>query len=264
MKDTKVLVLSDGRMFVQRFTPFRRFEHFSVIVVFVVLVLTGFPQKFYESSFAAPVLALFGGLDTARVVHRVAGIAFCLQVALHLGGLIVGLGTGRMRPSLLPVPQDLRDAWANLAFCFGYLEHPPKFPKFDYRQKFEYVGILLGGMVMILSGLALLFPAQTASLLPGQVIPAARVTHSNEAMLALLVLMIWHVYGSHLSPEVFPMDRSIFTGYLTLDELRERHALEYERLFPEEAAAERQCGSTSLRATSSPAPPSSRPLGPQE
>ena len=52
-------------------------------------------------------------------------------------------------------------------------------------------------------------------------------------LIALLVLLIWHMYGAHLSPEVFPMNKSIFTGYLDVRDLRERHALEYERVFPD-------------------------------
>ena len=92
----------------------------------------------------------------------------------------------------------------------------------------------MGGLIMIFSGLILLYPAFTVAFLPGEAIPAARVAHTNEALFAFLVLLIWHLYGSHLSPEVFPMDTSIFTGYISKHELRERHYLEYKRLFPNE------------------------------
>ena len=51
-------------------------------------------------------------------------------------------------------------------------------------------------------------------------------------MLAFLVLVIWHIYGAVLSPEVFPIDRSIITGYVSAEELEEHHAQEYDRLFP--------------------------------
>jgi len=236
MERPRIIRRSDGVLLVERFSPLRRVEHLLTIVTFVVLVFTGFPQKFYDTAWAAWVLHALGGLDNERIVHRIAGLVFAFHALLHVLVIVVGILTTRIRLTLLPTPQDLRDVLASMAYYLGYRGKPPAYPKFDYRQKFEYLGIVLGGMVMILSGLTLLYPGAVASFLPGQVIPAARIAHSNEALLALLVLVVWHMYGSHLSPEVFPMDKSIFTGYMTAEELRERHALEYARLFPEEAA----------------------------
>jgi formate dehydrogenase subunit gamma len=232
MGQPKVIRRPDGTVLVERFAPIRRAEHWLVLITFVVLVVTGFPQKFHTTGWARWVFQALGGLDMVRSIHRIAGIVFAVHVSLHVLGFIVGILTHKMRWTMLPVPQDLRDAWQNLQYYLGFRKAPPQFPKFDYRQKFEYLGIVLGGMVMITSGLILLYPIETASLLPGEVIPAALVAHSNEAMLALLVLVVWHVYGSTLSPEVFPGDRSIFNGYIPLHELRERHGREYRRLRP--------------------------------
>ncbi len=234
MSSNEIIRTADGEILVERFSRVRRIEHTLAIVTFVLLVLTGFPQKFYEADWARWLIGIMGGLDTARTIHRIAGLVFAAHAILHLGAIVVGLFTRRMRLTLLPTPQDLRDAWNNLHYYLGRRKHPPKFPKFDYRQKFEYIGLVLGGLVMISTGLILLYPVAAVSILPGEVIPAARVAHSSEALLALLVLVIWHIYGSSLSPEVFPLDRTIFTGYIPAKELKERHALEYERLFPEE------------------------------
>lgn len=230
---TRIITRKDGTVLVERFTPARRAEHILVLLTFVVLTLTGLPQKF-EGTTANAVLSALGGLDAARTVHRAAGIVFTVHAALHIGTLVVGLLRGRMRWTMLPTLQDLRDALGTLRYYLGLRPRAPLLPKFDYRQKFEYLGMVLGGLVMVASGLLLLYPGQFAAWLPGQLIPAAFVAHSNEAMLALLVLVVWHVYGSHLSPEVFPMDTCVFTGYLTKNELRERHALEFRRLFPDE------------------------------
>ena len=233
MSRAEIIRGDDGVVMVERFTPARRLEHLLAIAVFVTLVLTGFPQKFYEAGWARWLFGFMGGLDTVRSIHRWAGLAFVVHAGLHLGVIFVGVLSRRVRLSLLPTPQDLRDAWNNMAFYFGRRPRPPEFGKFDYRQKFEYVGLILGGLVMIVSGLILLYPVATVGFLPGEAIPAARVAHSSEAMLALLVLVVWHIYGSSLSPEVFPLDPSIFTGYIPAHELAERHALEYRRLFPD-------------------------------
>jgi hypothetical protein len=41
---------------------------------------------------------------------------------------------------------------------------------------------------------------------------------------------VWHIYNAHLNPDVFPFDRSIFTGEISEHRLQHEHALEYERL----------------------------------
>ena len=229
--DTRISTRKDGTLVIERFSPLRRTEHVVAIGTFVLLVLTGFPQKFYDAGWAVWLLSALGGLDHARWLHRLAGFLFAGHALLHLAASFFGLLTRRMRPSLLPTPQDLRDVVANLGWYLGYRKDAPVYGKFDYRQKFEYLGLVLGGLVMIGSGLALIYPGLVATYLPGQVIAAARMAHSNEAMLALLVLVIWHIYGAVFSPEVFPFDRSMWTGVLTAHELHERHALEYDRLF---------------------------------
>lgn len=232
MRAPEIIRTPDGRVMVKRFSFPRRAEHMLAIVTFVLLVLTGFPQKFDTSAFGHWVLGLFGGLENARFVHRTAGIVFSLHAILHILAVIAGAATRRMRLTLLPTPQDLRDAWRNLLYYMGRRPRPPKLPKFDYRQKFEYIGLVLGGLVMVASGVILMFPVEAAAWLPAALIPAAQVAHSNEAMLAFLVLVVWHMYGAVLSPEVFPIDKSMFTGYMSAEELEAHHALEYERLFP--------------------------------
>ena len=80
----------------------------------------------------------------------------------------------------------------------------------------------------------LLFPIAVTRWLPGQLVPAAQVAHSNEGLMALLVVVVWHIYNAHLSPDVFPFDTTIFTGRISEERMRHEHPLEYERLPREE------------------------------
>jgi len=48
-------------------------------------------------------------------------------------------------------------------------------------------------------------------------------------MMALLTIVVWHMYGAHLNPDCFPLDRSIFTGKISLARLKHEHPLEWER-----------------------------------
>jgi hypothetical protein len=86
------------------------------------------------------------------------------------------------------------------------------------------------------TGLVLLFPIQTAALLPGQIIPAAYVAHSQEGLMAFLVVIVWHIYNAHLSPEVFPFDTSIFTGEISVERMHHEHPLELQRVVKDEVS----------------------------
>jgi formate dehydrogenase subunit gamma len=60
-------------------------------------------------------------------------------------------------------------------------------------------------------------------------VPAAKVAHSSEGLMALLVVIVWHIYNAHLAPEVFPFDKSIFTGRISRERMEHEHPLELAR-----------------------------------
>jgi cytochrome b subunit of formate dehydrogenase len=220
-----------------RFTPWQRVEHFLVMTVFTLLVVTGMPQKFSTAGFSAAVVQLFGGITPTRVVHRAAGFVFTFLMALHLGVVIWKTATKRFKLlTMLPGRRDYLDALQTLRYYVGLEKQHPRFDRFDYRQKFEYWGMVAGSLIMVLTGLMLYYPAAVAWILPGQLIPVAKVAHSNEGLMATLVIIVWHIYNAHLNPDVFPFDPSIFTGKISRERMEKEHPLELERL--EEAERE--------------------------
>lgn len=104
----------------------------------------------------------------------------------------------------------------------------PRFGRFDFRQKFQYWAVALGVTAMVPTGLVLWFENQAMAALPKWVMDLARVVHSGEGLVIFLVLFLWHLYDTHLRPEVFPMDRTWLRGRMTRKQWRERHAREYE------------------------------------
>jgi formate dehydrogenase subunit gamma len=217
--------------YVLRFSVWSRVQHALVIVLFTVLLVTGLPQKWPDASLSLWVVDHVGGVFAARWLHRAGGIVFTLLVVAHVTIAIAGVLTRRMKPSMLLGRQDFRDAVNNLRYYAGYAETAPKFGRYDYRQKFEYWGLIFGSMIMVATGYILYFPIAVSRMLPAELIPAAKAMHSYEALFAFLIVLIWHMAGAHLAPESFPMDTSIFTGKIRKDKLRHEHALEYEELF---------------------------------
>jgi cytochrome b subunit of formate dehydrogenase len=223
----------------QRFTTWQRVQHVIVMVLFAVLCVTGLPQKYFESGWAAGLLSALGGIDGARWWHRAAGILFTGMLIAHLSDVLIRLMRGTGSLSMLPHKQDVTDAFTTLRYYLGVSDSQARFDRFDYKQKFEYWGMVLGSLVVVTTGLVLLYPIQVTQWLPGSIMPVAVVAHSNEGLLAFLTIITWHIFNACLTPDVFPVDKTIFTGRISEERLRHEHPIEYERLTAPEAAGAR-------------------------
>lgn len=229
MKDNREVVIG-GHVYYKRFGPLRIAEHWLNAVTFIILVVTGLSQKFYAFELSHLMVISLGGIDKVRFIHRIAGIIFSVLTIQHILVASFGILFKRWQPTMVVYIKDFMDAIDNLKYYLGITDHPAYCDRFDYKQKFEYWGVVVGGVLMIFTGLILWFPTVVARLLPGEIIPAAKALHTNEALLAILVIVVWHIYNAIFSPEVFPLDTTMFTGRISRERMLHEHPVELARI----------------------------------
>lgn len=221
---------TETEVYIKRFGAHRIIEHWLNAVVFTLLVITGLSQRFHEYSVAQWIIINLGGVDSTRLVHRVSGFIFTLLLVVHIVSASMGVLLKKWPASMMINAKDFVDAITNIKYYLGLTNQPALCDRYDYKQKFEYWGVIAGGMAMMATGLILWFPTTAVRLLPGELIPAAKALHSNEALLAFLVIVTWHIYNSIFSPEVFPLDTVIFTGKISRGRMVHEHPIELARI----------------------------------
>jgi len=219
-----------SRQQVTRFTLAQRLEHFALIISFNVLAFTGLPQKYFYTGWAERIIQLLGGIERVRFIHRTFAVILIAEALVHIGAVIAARRAGRERGEMSLGFEDVREVAGDIAYLTGLRAEKPAVGRFDYRQKLEYWAVVWGTAVMAVTGLIMWFPETLARLLPGVLVPAARVAHGGEALLAILAVIIWHFYNAHFRPDIFPMDPAMWTGTIDLERLRHDHRAEYERL----------------------------------
>jgi cytochrome b subunit of formate dehydrogenase len=120
-------------------------------------------------------------------------------------------------------------------YYLGLWKEAPKYARFQFKEKFDYFAVYWGMPIMVFSGLVLWFPVYYGNLLPEAGISAAYIAHSDEAILAFLAILTWHLYNAHFNPDSFPMAKTFYTGLKTESEMRHEHPLELAHI---EAAAQ--------------------------
>ncbi len=173
--------------------------HWINAVAMVVMIMSGW--QIYNASplfnFVFPSSITLGGwLGGGLLWH------FAAMWVLMVNGLIyltLGLVTGRFRRKLLPITVDgvVGDTKAALT---GRLSHDD-LSKYNYVQKLLYAGIIVVGIVVVLSGLSIWKPVQLqwlTAVFGGY--DAARYVHF-AAMAGIVGFLIVHVALAVLVPK---------------------------------------------------------------
>jgi formate dehydrogenase gamma subunit len=209
----------------QRFLRFRvidRIEHWLAFASFTTLAITGLVQKFAEVAFSQSIISLLGGIETVRVIHRIAAFVLMIETIYHIGAVAYRIFVLRRPMSMLPDLKDVRNAWKAIRHNLNPSNPKPQQGRYTFDEKFEYWAFVWGTLIMAITGFMLWNPIASAKILPGEIIPAAKAAHGGEALLAVLAILVWHLYHVHLRH----LNLSMFTGYLSEEEMREEHPIE--------------------------------------
>lgn len=215
---------------IRRFGMARIFEHWLAVGTFAILVTTGLSQKYYSLDISYWLILNAGGIDMIRLIHRYTGIVFMLAILSHVIIAFIGVAINRWQPSMVINKNDFTNAAHDMKYYIGLENSPAECDRYSYKQKFEYWGILVGAFLMIATGIILWFPTVITRLVPGESIPVAKALHSNEALVIVLLIAVWHIYNAIVSPDVFPLDTSIFTGYISRARMAHEHPVEFARI----------------------------------
>jgi predicted CXXCH cytochrome family protein len=233
----KALARTDHRKLYRRFTRTQRNLHLLMLISFFILALTGMSLKFSYMPWAQWFAWLMGGFETTGFLHRLGGILLFIVFALHLRDVrrrkrkrrqtLWQVATGPS--SILFNLRDIKEAFQSIKWFFG-IGPRPAYGRYTYWEKFDYFAVLWGILIIGSTGMLLWFPELFTRILPGWAVNVATIIHSDEALLAVGFIFTIHFFNTHFRPDKFPMDPVIFTGRITVDELRYDKPAEYEHL----------------------------------
>lgn len=206
----------------ERFDWMQRIAHVLLLATFLLLAITGLPQKFALAGWAQAMIGFFGGIDTTRKIHHVAAIFLILLGIYHLLDIGYKIFVRRTRLSMLPTFKDVRDALQAFVYNLGFGKTRPQMGRYTFEEKAEYWALIWGVVIMAITGAMMWNPIFTAKILPGEIIPAAKAAHGGEALLAVMAIVVWHMYGVHIRR----FNKAMWTGKQTEAEMLHEHPLE--------------------------------------
>lgn len=250
MKSIKPLIkIKKGEKHYLKLTSGQKYQHYILMTTFLILVLTGFPLKFHYYPWAGSTIDFLGGLVVTRTLHRIAGVIMVGLFFYHWYYLFKNMYQYYIGPArktgtfswkefgwfiyyspMCPRKKDWDDIVDFVKFAFFLTDERPKHERFHWREKFDYWAVFWGIPVLGLTGIFLWFPVFAATFMPGWAVNISYIAHSDEAMLAVSVIFIWHMYNAHVNYDKFPMSPLFITGYLPEDLMKHEYYVEWARI----------------------------------
>lgn len=215
-----------------RMTLNERIQHFLLLTSFITLVITGFALKFPESLWVTAIFKVLGenAFELRSIIHRVAAVIMVAASLYHLGYIIFHKRGRQLVKDLWFKKSDISDLTNAFKYYIGKTKERPRFDRFSYIEKAEYWAVVWGTIVMGTTGGLLWFENTFLPVISNSGMNLATAIHYYEAILASLAIFVWHFYFVIYNPDVYPMNKVWFRGFLTREEMELEHPLEMERI----------------------------------
>ena len=211
-----------------RFTLAQRFLHGALAATFLGLAFTGLTLRFSTASYMQSMARAVGGFAAVLFFHKFCALTLTIAFLIHVANLAYRIVVKREYSlvwgprSMVPRWKDIQDFFGNIKW-FLHLGPKPQFDRFAYWDKVDYWAVFWGMAIIGFSGYAMWFGSFFARFIPGSWLNIALLIHGEEAILAVGFIFTIHFFNTHLRPDSFPMDLTIFTGRLSEEELKSKH-----------------------------------------
>ncbi|MCL7415479.1 MAG: cytochrome b/b6 domain-containing protein [ANME-2 cluster archaeon] len=223
LQDNNISETDIGQL-IERFSPVQIIVHAVTAISILTLYVTGIPLLYPEHlGWITDIIVLSRNM----FLHRLAGLGL-LSVAIYYliySALHIKYVKRDFITNIIPTSNDIKGAISDLLYVLGKKATRYESRKFNWLEKIDIFSVaLFDGLIMCSSGLIIWAPWLFSSFIPSSYLISINVLHGGFAVLSLCGILL-HFYVVHLTLHRFPMDFSIFTGTVPLQEAQEEYPL---------------------------------------
>lgn len=217
---------------IRRFSVVQIATHALAAGSILILYITGLPITFPDQLGWIP--AVLGGYPVTMTIHRIAAVGFVtagVYMVVYHGLFDIFIGRSFFT-EVWPRIRDTRDAFHDALHVLKVpLEKTqvPLYGKYSWIAKAEFWSFFSEAVIFLITGFILWFPFQSMAFMQPQYLLTARYLHAGFAVVSVCGIA-FHSYMVHFNPENFHLDRAIFNGIISEEEVRERYPLWYEEI----------------------------------
>ncbi|MDP2942639.1 MAG: cytochrome b/b6 domain-containing protein [Candidatus Omnitrophota bacterium] len=195
-----------------RFTENECLQHTVLTISFIILAYTGFALRYPRAWWAMPFAMWGTGFDWRGIIHRTTAVIFSASAVYHAYYLFFTKRGKEQLKALVPKWKDFFDVIKMTKYNLGIEKKKPDHARYNYVEKAEYWALVWGSVIMLITGSILTFEDFFLQYFPKWILDVARTIHYYEAVLAVLAILVWHLYFVIFDPDRYPLDLSIITG----------------------------------------------------
>lgn len=218
--------------FVQRWNLQHRLQHGMLALSMFGLIITGLAIKYHQAGWAQAWYKVVS-FHTNLIIHKSSASLLVFVSFWHLAYMLVVWAKERSHPlswAMMPNLNDAKHMYQHMLYLLNLRKEPPQYDRYTYLEKFEYLSIFWGMVVMGLTGFSLWLPETMGNFFTREILDIFRIIHGNEAVVACIALLYGHFFSVHFNPAVFPSSSVWYNGKISLEHMMEEHPAEYQRL----------------------------------